>query len=117
MEAAKEVLLHVREEAGRGLEAFHAAPLPLQMAGYIGGAAVTLYAVYCVWFYGGTRRVRSKVSLKGKTVIITGNTWPLPDRCNLLLKCIASCSFLCRVFWIRKHDVHTQNHAKRPHPS
>ena len=72
MEGLNETLLRAREFVQRGLEAFHAAPLPVRIAGYASGALLAAYGVFYLWFFCGTRRVRSKVSLKGKTVIITG---------------------------------------------
>ena len=65
MEAAKEAFQH-------GLQAFRGVPLSLRIAGFTGGFILAGYGAYYVWFFGGTRRVKSHVSLEGKTVIITG---------------------------------------------
>ncbi|XP_071478754.1 retinol dehydrogenase 12-like [Diadema antillarum] len=72
MEAVKDALTHFREVVERGIEAFHAAPLQVRIAAGAVGFLVASYGAYWVWFYGGTRRVKSKARLDGKTVIITG---------------------------------------------
>eukprot|EP00057_Strongylocentrotus_purpuratus_P033097 XP_790111.3 PREDICTED: retinol dehydrogenase 12 [Strongylocentrotus purpuratus] len=72
MEVAKDVVEHGKVVVRQSLDWFHAATMPVKVAVGTAGFLAASYGVYCVWFYGGTRRVKSRVSLKGKTVIITG---------------------------------------------
>ncbi|XP_054752915.1 retinol dehydrogenase 12-like [Lytechinus pictus] len=72
MEIAKDLLEHGKVILRDSADWFHAASLPVQVAVGTVGFLAASYGLYCVWFYGGTRRVKSSVTLKGKTVIITG---------------------------------------------
>ncbi|XP_071506856.1 retinol dehydrogenase 11-like [Diadema antillarum] len=68
MDLARDTLSYCSELVHQGTNWLLVAPLSVRIAGFL----VASYGAYWVWFFRGTRRVRSKVSLDGKTVIITG---------------------------------------------
>ena len=88
MDGVKDIVYHGGKLVQRGLEEFQSASLPVKIVGY----SALLYGLYWVWFFGGTRRVRSKVSLMGKTVLITGKII-IPSSLHLSV-CLFVCLFV-----------------------
>ncbi|XP_071478738.1 retinol dehydrogenase 11-like, partial [Diadema antillarum] len=68
MDLVRDTLSYCSELVHQGTNWFLVAPLSVRVSGFL----VAAYGAYRVWFYGSTRRVKSKARLDGKTVIITG---------------------------------------------